>query len=86
MTMNNPERALLTLVGEVHALFMAMQAIVRTHPNPSAALVQLDVADQLGLASLEPHPIQDAVIAGYQETVAGIRRALLANPLYNQGR
>jgi hypothetical protein len=85
MAMRNPERAIATLTGEMHALFMAVQALAKTHPNPIAALSEFDAAAQLGLAALEPHPIPNAVIAGYQDTVAGIRGAFAANPLYSHG-
>jgi hypothetical protein len=81
MAMRNPNRAISTLVGEVHALFMAVQVLAKTHPNPSAVLAEFDTATQLGLANLEPHPIEDAVIVGYQETADAIRQALAANPL-----
>ena len=81
--MKNPERALATLVGEVHALYMAIQVLAKTHENPQLASSELDVAEQRGLAALEPHPIPDATIVGYQDVVAGIRRALAANPLYS---
>jgi hypothetical protein len=84
--MRNPERAISIITGEVHALFMAVQVLVKTHPNPNFALAELAAAEQLGLAALEPHPIADATIVGYQETVAGIRRALMANPLCNRDR
>jgi hypothetical protein len=84
MPMRNSEQALNKLVGEVHALFMAVQVLAKTHPNPNAAKTELDIAEQLGLAALEPHPIDDAVLTAYQDTVKGIQQALLANPLYIQ--
>ena len=52
--------------------------MAKTHPNPNDLLGELNVAEQLGLAALEPHPLQDAVIAGFQDTVAGLRKALAA--------
>jgi hypothetical protein len=82
MPMKNAERAIYTLTGQVHALYMAVQVLAKTHQNPSAALSALESADQQGLASLEPHPIADAVIVGYQDSIAAIRRALEANPLH----
>jgi hypothetical protein len=82
--MQNPERALAALVGEVHALFMAVQVLAKTHPSPNAAKTELDVAEQLGLAALEPHSIDETVLIAYQDAVKGIQQALLANPLYNQ--
>jgi hypothetical protein len=81
MSMNNPERALATLVGEVHALYLAIQVLAKTHPDPHLALAEFETASQMGLAMLEPHPIPDAAIAGYQDAAEGIRQALLANPL-----
>jgi hypothetical protein len=63
---------------------MTIQVFAKTHPNPTAVLAELAVAEQLGLAALEPHPIEDAAIVEYQDAVAGIRRALAANPLYSQ--
>jgi hypothetical protein len=79
MAMKNHERALATLTGEVHALFMAVQALAKTHPKPSAALLEFDAATQLGLAHLEPHPISDAAIGGYLDAATAIRLALLEN-------
>jgi hypothetical protein len=83
--MRNPERALYKIVGEVHALFMAVQVLAKTHSNPAVAKAELEIAEQLGLAAIEPHPIDDAVLIAYQDTVKGIRQSLLANPLYSQG-
>ena len=82
MPMKNAERAICTLTGEVHALFLAVQVLAKTHQNPSAALSDLEIAAQMGLAALEPHPIDDATIGGYQDTIAAIWRALEANPLH----
>ena len=33
MPIRNPERALNQLVGEFHALFMAVQVLAKTHPS-----------------------------------------------------
>jgi hypothetical protein len=82
MPMKNAERAIYTLTGQVHALYMAVQVLARTHQDPSAVLSDFEILAQQGLASLEPHPIDDAVIVGYQDSIAAIRRALEANPLH----
>jgi hypothetical protein len=74
--MQNPERAIAYLVGEVHALFMFSQALAQVHPHPEQLLATLEIAEQLGLAHLEPHPVQDAVIDGYQHVISGLRKAL----------
>lgn len=78
MPMKNPERAIATLVGQTHALFMAVQAMAKTDPNPQALLAELNVVDQLGLSALEPHPIPDATIGAYRQTLSGIRGAMAA--------
>ena len=52
--MKNPERALATLVGEVHALYMAIQVLAKTNVNPQLASSELDVAEQRGLAAFKP--------------------------------
>ncbi len=83
MPIRNPERAIATLTGEVHGLFMALQVLAKSHPYPNSALRELDNAEQLGLAALEPYPIDDAALAGFQHAIAGIRIALEANPQYN---
>jgi hypothetical protein len=75
MPMNNPERALATVVGEVHGLFMAVQALVKTHPVPQQFLTEFEKFAQFGLAAIEPHPVPDAVVHGFQHVVAGIRQA-----------
>ena len=80
--MKNPERALATIIGEVHGIFMAMQVMARTHPAPNVALDELSDVEQMGLASLEPHPIPDSTIEGFRHAVSGIRKALEANPKY----
>lgn len=59
----------------VHGLFMATQALAKTHPDPKAFLHELEIAAQLGLANLEPHPIDDAVIVGFQHVADAIRKA-----------
>lgn len=82
MPLKNAERAIQTLTGEVHALFLAVQVLAKTHPNPSVVLSDFEILAQQGLAALEPHPIDDAVIVGYQDAIAAIRRALEANPLH----
>jgi hypothetical protein len=84
MPMKNPQRALSTLTREVHALYMTIQALARTHPNPTEFSLQLDQVEQMGLAALEPHPIDDAAIVGYQDTMKAIRRVLAANPRNSQ--
>jgi hypothetical protein len=84
MPMNNPERAIATLVGEFHALYMAVQVLAKTHENPNLAVSELTNLEQFGLAALEPHAIPDATFVGYQDVVAGILRALAANPLYSR--
>jgi hypothetical protein len=84
MPMKNPERALVTLVGEFHALYIAVQVLAKTHENPNLAVSELAQAEQLGLAAIEPHPIPDATVVGYQDVIAGIRGALAANPLYSR--
>jgi hypothetical protein len=83
MPMKNPERALAAIVGEVHGLFLAIQALARTHSDPASALAVLNKAEPFGLAALEPHPIPDEAIVGYQHALEGIRQALEANPLYS---
>ncbi len=85
MPIRNPERALNQLVGEFHALFMAVQVLAKTHPSPNVAKTELDGAEQLGLAALEPHPIDDAILIAFQDTMRGIQQALSANPLYSHG-
>jgi len=84
MPMKNPERAIATLVGEFHALYITVQVFAKTHENPNLAFSELTTAEQLGLAAIEPHPIPDATIVGYQDVIAGIRGALAANPLYSR--
>jgi hypothetical protein len=84
MQMSNPERAISKLAGETHALFMFAQVLAKANPSPQILSAELEAAEQFGLAGLEPHPIDDAAIEAFQDTVAGIRRALAANPLYTQ--
>ena len=58
--------------------------LARTHANPNLAASELATVEQLGLAPIEPHAIPDAVVGAYQDVIAGIRGALVANPLYSQ--
>jgi hypothetical protein len=51
--MKNPERAIATLVGEFHALYMAVQVLAKTHENPNLAVSELATVEQLGLAVLD---------------------------------
>lgn len=75
MPMSNPERAIATLTGTYHALFMSIQAIAKTHPNAQALLSELETVSQLGLASLEPHPIPDATIQGFLFVIDAVRKS-----------
>jgi hypothetical protein len=86
MVLKNPERALATIVGEVHALFMAVQALAATHPNPDAAIQLFNTISDAGLANIEPHPIPDAAIQGYQHVVQGFHKALESNRAKNESR
>jgi hypothetical protein len=84
MAIKNSETALVKLTGEVHALYLFVQALARTHSNPSLALEEFERASQAGLAFLEPHAVPDVMIATYQETVEGLQRAIRSNPRYIQ--
>lgn len=84
MGIKNSDQAIAKLTGEVHALYMFLQVLAKTHPNPALALSEFEKAGQQGLAYLEPHAIPDAVIDCYQEVSKAIRQALLANPAYSQ--
>lgn len=77
----SPERvthAISFLTGEVHALFVFSQALVFAHPDPRALLSPLNEAEQLGLANIEPLPVSDAVVEGYQFAFDGFRKAVEA--------
>lgn len=54
---------------------MTVQSLAKTHPNRNAFLNELEIAAQLGLANLEPHPIDDSVIVGFQHVIDGVRKA-----------
>jgi hypothetical protein len=69
-------RSLQTLTGMNHALFLFCQSLTKTHPDPSAMLPALDVAEQHGLAHLEAQPIGDATIDGYRHVMDGLRKAI----------
>lgn len=75
----NLERAVATLTGEFHALFMFAQAVAMSHPDPNSLLSELNVVEQLGLAAIEPTTVPDATIIGFQAVLAGIRQAALAS-------
>lgn len=86
MAMNNPERAIATLVGEVHGLLMVVHALAKTHSNPAAVLTELDAIKEYGLAAIEPHPVPETTILGFQYVVENTRRALRAGASDNQER
>jgi hypothetical protein len=77
MAPKNISHAIAFLTGEVHALFMVSQAFALSHPDPSKLLVQLDYAEQAGLANIENQPLKDnAVIEGYQFAAQALRKAV----------
>lgn len=80
----NLERAVATLTGEYHALFMFAQVVAMNHPDPNALLAEMNVSEQLGLSAIESTTVPDATIVGFQETLAGILRALSANSRCNR--
>jgi hypothetical protein len=65
--------SVLMTTGQVHALLMFAQAVVKQRPD---LLPEIENAWQHGLASLEQLPdAGDVVIEGYQYVVGAIRRA-----------
>jgi hypothetical protein len=77
MTAGHVDHAVKMLVGEVHALNMIMQSLVKTHPEPEKLLAQLDEAEPRGLASLEYLPVHgEALIDGYQFVMDVVRGRL----------
>ncbi len=75
MAMNNPERALAEVIGMVSGLSLALQALARTHSDPEIAREALNLADEVGLASLEPSPVPEApsTVTGTRLTASGNR-------------
>ncbi|UFX42021.1 hypothetical protein HAP47_0022300 [Bradyrhizobium sp. 41S5] len=71
-----PERmthSVLFTTGQIHALLMFAQSVVRSHPE---LLAEAEVAWQFGLAGLEQLPdAADVTIEGYQFVVGAIREA-----------
>jgi hypothetical protein len=57
---------------------MFSQAIVFAPSDPHALLSHLNEAQQLGLAHIEPLPVSDAAVEGYQFGFDGIRKAVEA--------
>lgn len=73
---NPAQRALFFLTGEIHALFMFSQALAKSHPDPERLRAELEIAAQHGLAKIEPLPVSDAAIEGYQYIMAGLQKAV----------
>ena len=84
MTMNNQERAVATIVGECHALFMALQVMAKHHPAPHAVMAEWADATQHGLATLEQTTVPEAAIEAFQHVAEGIQKALEANQKYTR--
>jgi hypothetical protein len=76
MPPENMTRAIWNLTGQVHALFLACQAMAKSHANSDLVLTQLEKAQQEGLASLENLPINDAILIGYQHALGGLLDAI----------
>ena len=72
-------RAIATLTGSYHALFMFCQAVAMTHPNPGKLKSAMEETAQGGLASIEVLPIPDAAIDGFQYVQRALERALAVN-------
>lgn len=72
--------SILFLTGEVHALVMFSQALVKSHPDPRTLLSHLNEPTQYGLASLEQlSNAGDIVIEGYQFVIDAIHKAAQAS-------
>jgi hypothetical protein len=73
----SPERtthAVTYLMGEVHALSMACQMLLRTHPNYAAAHAELGLIRQLGLAAIAPAPVPEATVEGFEFIMAALEK------------
>jgi hypothetical protein len=68
--------ALQYLTGEVHALGLFCAAVARSHPDRAALLVQMDLAEQQGLAHIEALPLGDAAVHGYRFLFDNVRKAM----------
>jgi len=80
MPQERMEHAILMLTGQVHALSLAVQALAKSHPQPTALQGHLNQAEQQGLASLENLPVRtDTVIEGYQSVMAAVQKALASS-------
>jgi hypothetical protein len=71
------------LTGEAHALFIFCQVIGNLHSDPKVLLSELTKAEQSGLAHIEAAPLRDTTVVAFQATIAGLRRAILANPRHS---
>lgn len=81
MPMKNPERAIATLTGEVHALFMLCQGLVKLHVDQHAALVAVvDEIHQKGIASIAPTPVPEATIEGFEFVMEAVKGLLSKKP------
>lgn len=83
MGINDPEKTIEELSGEVHALFMFLQVLARTNSHPSLVLSQFEKASHQRQTFLEQHPINDSTISAFQDAVKSLQEALLANPQYS---
>jgi hypothetical protein len=58
-------------MGMLHALQVAIRAIVATHPNPEALVSEFAREHQESMALLLASPYPDAVMEGYKDCLRG---------------
>jgi hypothetical protein len=68
--------ALQYLTGQAHALSIFCAALARSHPDRDALLVQMDWAEQRGLAQIEALPLGDAAVNGFRFLFDNVRKAM----------
>lgn len=73
MAMSNSERALATLTGEVHALFMFCQRVAALYPNRDVMLAAIDDIHQQGLATIAPTTLPEEAIVGFESAMRALR-------------
>ena len=66
------------LAGEIHGLYTFAHVLVCTCPNPQLVLSEFEAAEQVGLARIEPLPLHDDLVRGFQFVMDGLRKALAA--------
>jgi len=80
----NTRNIILYLTGQVHGLYVVMQALIGSHPVPDALREELSLVERLGRETLDSDGSSNQQVEGYQFVVNKARALADAHAARNQ--